>query len=209
MTSRKQTLLSILEVLSVAFMGVIATVSSWSKWWLVAPALIYAILKYFEYRSGVHDKHLRVHDQLRVLFDLSRFEPEREVRCTYHVPSFHRSLLQVFHYIPTEKGGGRRFPQDKGIIGEAFRQKRFLVENFEDDDEYRRQMKLKYNYTADEVRQRSADRRSYFCYPVMDERHRVLGLIYFDSRMFGTFEHEQPLTNFMVRGCSTISESLI
>src|SRR5205807_8865171 len=98
----------------------------------------------------------------------------------HHKIRNHTELVQAFDYIPEGGGGRRRFPIGKGIIGKVYSLKAPRVENFASDAEYRTRMVSEYNYTISEVMERTADRRSYLCYPIVDENHNVLGLIYFD-----------------------------
>ncbi len=117
------------------------------------------------------------------------------IRCTYHRPKHHRfsndtELVQAFDYILQGGGGGRSFPTYKGIIGRTYNTKGPRVENFSSDHEYRERMVAEYNYTAEEVMQRTADRRSYMCYPLVDENHVVLGLLFLDSDQPNTFTME-------------------
>jgi GAF domain-containing protein len=99
-------------------------------------------------------------------------------------------LVQAFDYIVQGGGGGRPFPIDKGIIGRTYETKGPRVENFFSDQEYRERMVSEYNYTTTELMQRTADRRSYMCYPIVDENHTVLGLLYLDSDQANTFTME-------------------
>jgi GAF domain-containing protein len=119
-----------------------------------------------------------------------------KIRCTYHCPVHNKllrgtQLAQVFDYIPDGGGGGRRFPIEKGIIGKVYSIKAPRVENFASDEEYRTRMVNEYNYTITEMMERAVDRRSYACYPVIDENHKVLGLLFFDSDQTNTFTMEQ------------------
>jgi hypothetical protein len=48
-------------------------------------------------------------------------------------------LLQVFDYfpgIPGRGGGGRKHPNNKGIVGLSFERKTPEIENFHSDDDY-------------------------------------------------------------------------
>lgn len=52
-------------------------------------------------------------------------------------------------------------------------------------------MVSEYNYSVMEVGRRRADQRSYLCYPMVDENHNVLGLLYFDSNIVSTFTMDE------------------
>jgi hypothetical protein len=98
-------------------------------------------------------------------------------------------LTQMFDYVPKGGGGGRKFPIDKGIIGRAFRVRGPRVENFKTGQEYRERMHREYGYTEEEMGERTPDRRSYLAYPIVEgATERVLGILYFDSDIYGTFE---------------------
>jgi len=136
----------------------------------------------------------RIRDQLAMLAAVLR-EDAADLRCTYHVPkrrplAGHTELRQAFDYLPDGGGGGRCFPIDKGIIAKAYEHKAPKVENFRDDADYHKRMMEEYNYTPSELRQRTADRRSYLCIPLVDENHQVLGLVYLDSNTAGTFPRD-------------------
>lgn len=120
------------------------------------------------------------------------------LRCTLHVPTFlGRSLKQTFDYIQIGRtyGRGRKFPIRKGIIGKSYSQKGPQVENFNTDNEYRERMVSEYGYTPAEMMKRTTDRKSYLCYPILnDHGDKVLGLLYFDSNVFNTFTLNQDDT---------------
>jgi hypothetical protein len=98
--------------------------------------------------------------------------------------------VQAFDYLPHGGDGGRRFGSEKGIIAKVDASKGPRVENFASDEENRRRMIAEYNYSLSELGDRRADRRSYACYPLLDKNHKVLGLIYFDSNVPGTFTED-------------------
>ena len=86
-----------------------------------------------------------------------------------------------------------------------------LVENFENDEEYRQKMISEYKYLEEELMERKADRKSYFCYPLVDENHKVIGLIYLDSSRFNAFrlDNDDSRTTTIVEACENIKNSLI
>ncbi len=170
---------------------VLSTATTASKWWATLPAAAIVVTKITEY---VHTSRVRleiVRHQLQVFLMLLPGNGSR-IRCTYHYPIYHRirrrtDLVQAFDYLPDGGGGGRPFPTTKGIIGKAYFVKGPRVENFASDEEYRQRMVSEYNYSTAELMKRTVDRRSYACYPLLDENHDVLGLIYLDSDTEGTF----------------------
>ncbi|GAI61363.1 unnamed protein product, partial [marine sediment metagenome] len=58
---------------------------------------------------------------------------------------------------------------------------------------------------------RKADRRSYLCYPIVDESHRVLGLVYFDSLHPYTFtqDKDDPKMQMITQACEAIKDRLL
>lgn len=200
-----------IEFLCITAIAFVLAQPNWSEYWLLVPIASILGLKVYEYRAAVTEKHLRVRGQLDLLIKLIPFEDVLDVRCTYHVPVWGKQLLQTCDYIPRGGGGGRRFFRGKGIIGKTFVEKQPLVENFESDEEYRERMATKYNYTTEELQQRKSDRKSYFCYPILDENHRVLGLIYLDSSHLNTFtfDDNNPKMEIIMKACEAIRDNLL
>jgi hypothetical protein len=212
MKDRKTFLFWSVEFGAIVAIGLIPSLNGVSLWWLGAPIGVILVSKFAEYHATVRDAHKRVREQLEILLALIP-HPLGRIRCTYHIPTgvFRKRLMQACDYLPDGGGANRKFSTQKGIIGLAYKEKTPLVENFKSDDEYRTQMKMKYNYTTDEVAKRSADRRSYFCYPIADENHEVLGLVYFDSDVEGEFS-SGPNADAVVMirtACGVISNHLL
>lgn len=207
---RRKLALGGLEVLCVTAVGVIAS-QHWNHLWLGLPIAFYAALMFYEYKSYITDRQSRVREQLKLLMKLVSFDTTSDVRCTYHVPCGRKQIRQVFDYIPSGRGGGRKFFRNKGIGGKAFSEKKWLVENFRGDKEYRVDMVRKYGYASDELQKRRADRRSYFCYSLVDEKHEVIGLIYFDASTVDTFTPDETDTKMkmLIDGCDLIKNGLL
>jgi putative methionine-R-sulfoxide reductase with GAF domain len=72
-------------------------------------------------------------------------------------------------------------------------------------------MVLRYNYATEELKLRKADRKSYFCYPILDENHRVLGVMYFDSSHPNTFTLDSTIARMkmIMRACDAIRDNLL
>lgn len=208
---KRNVIIRAIEFLCAAAIGGILSQSSFSKFWTFAPIVVCVAAILYEYRAAVADRQSRIKSQLTLLMRLLAFESKLDVRCTYHVPVGRKQLHQVFDYIPSGGGAGRKFSQGKGIIGKTFADKGWSVENFQDDTGYREQMIAKYNYTAEELRNRRADRRSYFCYSLVDENNNVLGLIYFDSSQPNTFTYDETdlRTKMIIDACEVIKNSLL
>lgn len=200
----------VIEIVSIGAIGFIPAKDSWSIYWIIAPILAIVGAKYWENRDSVNDKQLRVKVQLQLLLKLISYGSSLDIRCTYHVPKKNK-MLQAFNYLPDGGGSGRKFDAKKGIIGKAFTHKKPVVENFLNDEEYRQKMVSQYGYTAEELMERKADRKSYFCYPLIDEYHKVIGLIYLDSSRFNTFRlnNGDSNTEAIVKACENIKNSLI
>jgi hypothetical protein len=202
------------EFLSIIAISVILSRPTWSIFWITVPLVVILGLKVYEYESNVRQSHAEVRAQLRLLLRLARFEESLHVRCTYHVPVLTmrgKRLRQAFHYIPSGSGGARTFPLGQGIIGLAYSAKEPKLENFKDASSYRKQMVQKYNYKNRDLARRQPDRRSYFCYPVVDEKNKVLGLLYFDSLVFATFKPDRsdPTMAMLWKGCEHIKQFLL
>lgn len=208
---KREVIIRVVEFLCVVAMGVILSQANWSRLWLCAPIAVFLALMVYDYKLVLAEKHSRVKGQLALLMKLLSFESVLDVRCTYHVPVWRKQLRQAFDYIPGGGSGGRKFSQGQGIIGKTFVKKRWSVENFENDAEYRTQMIQEYNYTTQELKERRADRRSYFCYSLVDENHKVLGLIYFDASKPNTFipDETDPKMKMIISACEAIKESLL
>lgn len=208
MRGRGQLALWTLEFLSVTAIGILPATTA-PLWWLALPVFALLGAKFGEHKLEVRERRLALRQQLRLLLELLPRDGAG-VRCTYHVPvrgplGRQPMLWQLFDYLPSGGGGGRRFPASKGIIGKTFQTKGPRVENFRNDAEYRSKMLQDYNYTASELGERTADRRSYLCYPILDENHVVLGLIYFDSRQCGLFTMDDSNPRWvMIRDASEV-----
>jgi hypothetical protein len=189
----------LLDFVSVTAIAVVlSTAKAATKWWVAIPVAVIILSKIAEYIQYEHAAINVVRYQLQVLLTLLPADGSR-IRCTYHRPSYRwlrnrMELVQAFDYIPTGGGGGRYFSVGKGIIGKVYSIKAPRVENFASDEEYRRRMVAEYNYTVADVMERTADRRSYLCYPILDENHAVLGLLYLDS--------DKPTLSFRMRQTS-------
>lgn len=203
-----------IEFIGIIVIGVILAIDALGDWWVVLPILAVFGAKAWEYRLSVRERNLQVRRQLELLRSLLPYHDG--VRCTYHVPvrrlwGASPRLRQAFDYIPNGGGGGYKYPANKGIIGVTYKEKGPKCENFADDDEYRHAMVNRYNYSLEELGQRTADRRSYLCYPILDDNsHVVLGLLYFDSNQSGVFTlNEQDQTWSMIRTASQVIQAQI
>jgi len=201
----------VIEFLCITAIGIILSQANWSNYLIFVPVVLILGLKVYEYGAALSEKHLRVQVQLNLLVKLLSYETVLDVRCTYHVPIWRKRLLQTCDYMPGGGGSGRKFSIDKGIIGKAFVEKGPLVENFKSDEEFHTKMVLEYKYTTEELQHRKADRKSYFCYPMVDENHTVLGLVYFDSSQPDTFtlDKDDPKMEIIKQACEAIKGRLL
>ena len=180
------------EFVTVTAIAVILAVPQVSIWWLVAPVMGILLLKYLQHRAYIREKHFTLRQQLDLLDTILPPE-DRDLRCTYHVPERRifgqvRNLVQMIDYVPKGGGCGRKFSINKGIIGRVYQVAGQRVENFDSQDAYRARMVNEYGYSAREMEERSTDRRSYLCMAILEGgSERVVGLLYFDSRIHNTF----------------------
>ncbi len=204
-----------IEFLCIIAIGLIPLLVDQFIYLIPIPIVVILVLRAYECRAAVTEKHLRVKVQLSVLNRLLSWESQLNVRCTYHVPvwwpPWKKVLRQTCNYIPSGRGGGRTFPIDKGIIGKAFSEKTLLVENFGSDEEFRTKMVGEYGYSKDEIQEMNVNSRSYLCCPLVDEKTTVLGLIYFDSSQIDTFtENENDKHRKMIKDAAeTIRDSVL
>lgn len=199
-----------IEFLSIIAISYILTTHTIRDYWITVLICLVLYSKLVEHRMSISEAQAKIQVQLNFLYKVLFFAPQDNVRCTFHTPIWRNRLLQSCNYIPTGGGVGRTFPSDKGIIGKAYQQKESFVVNFVDDQEYSQWMVSDYGYTHDEVKQRTTDRRSYFCHPLIDEEHKVLGLVYFDSSTYNKFPNttNQQMRDLIIK-LDLIRDSII
>ena len=186
--STRTLILWVIEFLAITAIAVILD-TTYSRLWIVLPAIALLASRFSEYYMASLERHEVIRRQLQLLLALMP-HGRANLRCTYHYPLRRwnvTKLVQAFDYLPQGGGGGRRFDIKKGIIAKTYTAKGPRIENFENDQEYRHRMVQEYNYSEDELRDITSDRRSYACCPIVDENHTVLGLIYIDANVSGTF----------------------
>lgn len=184
------------EFVCVTAIAVILALSNIVNWFVVVPVIAIFVLKYLQHRAYIRERYFTLRQQLDLL---ERVLPhgDRDLRCTYHIPEWRafgsvRKLVQVIDYVPRGGGGTRRFPIDQGIIGRVYLKGGTRVENFDSHDDYRTRMVNEYGYNSREMEERTADRRSYLCVPVLEgASNRVVGLLYFDSKIHNTFSLDE------------------
>jgi len=208
---KKRYFVWLVEFLCLVAITVILSTPRFSKYLMLFPVVIIVCAKVYDYRTTLNERELRVKAQLKLLVRLLSLEDVSQFRCTYHIPVWWGKFRQAFDYIPEGGGGGRTFATNKGIIGKALGAKRLLVENFATDAEFRQKMLLEYNYSADELRERKADRKSYLAYPLVDEEHRVHGVVYLDSSRPNTFTDAEDARTMrlIAETCETVRDSVL
>ncbi|GGR10233.1 hypothetical protein [Kitasatospora griseola] len=158
---------------------------------IILPLLVAMATLGIEFRKARKRSHETIRNHLITLFTMLDLAPRSDARSTIHVPvrRFLRKgvwFRQVCEYVPNGGGGGRYLPRGKGIIQKSYTSRAIRTENFHSDEDYRLRMVEEYNYTEEETRERTIDRRSYLCIPII-EFDKVLGLLYFDARTEGIF----------------------
>ncbi len=201
------------EFASLTAISIILAKIDWSMYWIVIPVVLILTMKVLEYRFFLDQKQASIQSQLKLLVKLLRSEGVSSIRCTYHVPISDSKFLQVFDYIPNGGGGKRKFNTTRGIIAKAFQEKTPLVENFDGSHDFQKRMVTQYNYSTSELGHRTPDRRSYICYPVIDENHYVMGMIYCDSSVPHTFELDgggnQKISKMIIDASEVIRDNMI
>lgn len=186
-------------------------------WFIIFPFSVVFVLKFLQFFLHKDEKYRAIQNQMSLLLLLIK-KSYGNIRCTLHVPRWRflrRKLIQTFDYIQMGGAGGggkgRSFPTDKGIIGRAYNRKMPQVESFHDSKEYYSKMVGEYNYTKSQTEKRTQDRRSYLCYPVMNEKNIVLGLLYFDSNMSEAFSlnDNDEIIGLLHSGMNAIKTNLI
>jgi hypothetical protein len=117
-------------------------------------------------------------------------DAEAGLRLTIHTPvsvDGSTQLEQVVNYIAGDpkrrKGGGRRFSQHCGIIGDAFRTGEALVAIREHDDQeaYVQELIKKWHYTDEQARALDLRGRSFMAVPLPPAGGEVQAVLYIDS----------------------------
>lgn len=211
--TRKTLIFWAFEFLSTTAIAVILVLDRKYIWFILIPICLLLALKCLQWRLHISDRYQSVQNQMNLLLHLL-VDKYPGLRCTLYVPTpLGRSLKQTFDYIQigATYGRGRKFPTTKGIIGKSYRQKGPQVENFLDIKEFRKRMVDEYDYTPEEMENRTPDRRSYLCYPILgDLKDNVLGLLYFDSHAPDAFSltPSDPLIKTLSSGTNAIRANL-
>lgn len=124
-----------------------------------------------------------------------RNDPDRDFRCTIHVPDPIRydRLYQLVDYCPDGSGRGRDFSVRYGIIGKVWRMEKMQLAN---DLFQTKKAQRTHEEEIDEImsdwgmNRREAEsalkHRSYFCFPLTYEDRKV-GLFYIDAKEKNSF----------------------
>jgi hypothetical protein len=146
-----------------------------------------ALADYLFMRLRPHNMHLL----LKYFYEQCEFDKQDDVRITIHRKLNKDTYEQYVDYIPLGSKRGRRHPVRKGIVRKAFTTTQGeFTENFSSPQEKLDKLKMEYNYTHDEAREKVNDGEvSYYCCPIMDDG-RVWGVLYMNSKTHGTFPSE-------------------
>jgi hypothetical protein len=181
-------LLRALELIGAALFGWFIAPGTPPDWWSVPAASIALAPTVAGLVLSQRERIAQISAPMRAIMRSSQFDVSADVRCTFHTPVARgNKFRQAVDYVPTGTGKGRSFPIDRGIVGRAFRELGTFTENFSSDEEFRHKMVTVYRWTQQEAAQRTVDRRSYLCIPVSDEDGCLLGVVFFDAAVEGTF----------------------
>jgi hypothetical protein len=192
---RTEQLIKGLAALSLAAFGSLISRSGVNQLWLLVPGLIALVLSAYLYKYSERAEALTTGSELSLLLYELNYSSQQGARATYHevkrdwkTLGRRRCFRQLINYQPEDqRGRGSRYPTDKWIGGMAYREKRDIVENFQSTDMYRQKMVSTYGFTEEEIGQRAPDRLSFMAFPVLNRRHKVKGLIWFDALVCDAF----------------------
>jgi len=195
----------LIDGLLLAAVGILITFPAYTAW-IVFPIGGFIFLKIYQILESNEEKNLRVKVQLDQLVSFA-LTGIPDLRCTYYLPVYRDKLKQSCDYIPNGRGAGRKFSNTKGIIGKTYSDKGPKLVNFYDDADFRIRMVSEFGWTEEEVKLRTLDRRSYYCYPIVNEDNKVLGVVYFDSSEYQAFSNDK--IDIIKRSCLVINNSIL
>lgn len=168
----------------------------------------------FQLRKYRLRRYQLVRAQMNLLVQLLDRNSYGDIRCTFYVQIWCgvRMLMQTFDYIRfgDSYGGWRLRSKKKGIIGIGYKEGIPMVENFKDKNEFDTKMVNKYNFSLKQANERTY-RESYLCYPIKDGEGSLLGLMYFDSDKYGSFnlDDNHELIKMIRSGMEAFKSNLI
>ncbi len=175
----KKKILWVIEFLLITSVGIITSIFVEQLYLLIIPIVGMIIIKCVE----IHFNNIEKIENVRILLDyvwrILEFEPDKDVRLTFHKPS-KKKYKQMINYIPNGNGKDRTWNSNKGLVGVCIEKKKLVVESFNSDEEFKNKMITKYNYSASEIQEISPERKSYLCYPILNDTI-VEGILFFDS----------------------------
>lgn len=140
-------------------------------------------------------------------------EADPSLRLTIHKPiDKGQRLEQVVGYVGASRSRpgsvGRTFPAQSGVIGVAFREKKFVTANRSNDDyeTYVRELKEKWGYIEDDARALNPSSKSWMAVPLVetDENETTVhGIVYLDSTDPDFFTPERQV--YVNAACSGIA----
>ena len=125
-----------------------------------------------------------------VLRASSEQELDHGLRLTIHTPvngPNGKQLEQVVDYVSTDgklrKGAGRRFMQQCGILGKAYRTGETLIAVREQDnyEKYIHELIEKWNYSEEQAKALRTDGKSFMAAPLIGDGNAVEAVLYLDS----------------------------
>jgi hypothetical protein len=189
-----------IEFLSITAIGILTQFINLYWYLLLIPIVLIIGCKIVEYRFDRSDKMDKVKIQLELLWRLLKYETSVHARITFHRPHKKKKLYkQLIDYVPNGKGKGRSFNSIQGLVSKCIEKKKLVIESFSSDEEYRMKMVTEYNYTKVELQDRSADRRSYLCYPLVNNHTNiVMGVIYLDATKPNVYSDDPTLADNLI-----------
>lgn len=185
----KKYILWAIEFLLITSIGLIPTFYADKLYILIFPIIGMIGIKFIENHFNNIEKLENVRILLDYVWRILEFEPDKDVRLTFHRPT-KRKYKQMINYIPNGNGKNRTWDSNKGLVGKCIEKKRLVVESFDSDEEFKEKMIRKYNYSADEIKEISPERKSYLCYPILNDTV-VEGILFFDSVQPNTFNNNK------------------
>ena len=144
-------------------------------------------------KAKTHQHHGLVgclHTLDSVLRASSEQEMDHGLRLTIHTPvdgPHGKQLEQVVDYVSTDgklrKGAGRRFMQQCGILGKAYRTAEpfIAVREQEDYEKYLKELMEKWNYSEEQAKALRIDGKSFMAAPLIGDGNTVEAVLYLDS----------------------------
>lgn len=124
-------------------------------------------------------------------YDTKKFPKDPTLRICVYVPDGAGYLEQRTEYVGTPEKGrkGSRVSVSRGIIGKAYKNRAFTVDSLPKNTKFIDHMKVKYDFSIEQIRELKSDRRSWAALYLGDE-HNCVAIIYCDSKLNNFFGKE-------------------